>query len=314
MTGEPPITFGVQAGQLANGANWRELAIKAEDLGFEALYVADHVGVTASPFAALAAAASATTSIRLGTFVLNAGVRDPVAIASDIATLDVISDGRAILGLGAGHTPGEWTMLGRTYPPAAERVGRLSETVAAVSSLLEGKVVTQHGRFLQLHDASLRSPRPVQPHVPLLVGGYGRRVMRLAGATADIASLTGLGRTLADGHHHVPEWSGPTIDERVAIVREAAARRGDDGIVLNALVQHLQLTTSRDEAAEQFARTVPGLTLADVHAAPYALIGSPDQLIEDLVDYRTRWGFTSYVIRADVMDTAADLATRLRAK
>src|ERR1700730_1077832 len=102
------IRFGLQAGLAADPRALRELAKKAEDSGFDALYVADHLGATASPFAALAAAAEATSTLKLGTYVLNVGIRDPLTLASDAATVDVISNGRFILGLGAGHTPVEW--------------------------------------------------------------------------------------------------------------------------------------------------------------------------------------------------------------
>ena len=112
----PTIRFGLQAGVDRDPRAWLDLAKRAEDSGFDALYVGDHPGVTASPFAALAAAASVTTTLKVGTYVLNAGVRDPLAIASDAATVDVLSGGRFVLGLGAGHTPAEWTMTGRVFP------------------------------------------------------------------------------------------------------------------------------------------------------------------------------------------------------
>src|SRR5258708_37681291 len=101
------IRFGVQAGLGASAAEWLDLAVKVEDLGFDALYVADHVGVAASPFTALAAAAVVTTTLRLGTYVLNCGIADPCALANEVATLDHLSNGRVVLGLGAGHTPAE---------------------------------------------------------------------------------------------------------------------------------------------------------------------------------------------------------------
>ena len=109
------ITFALQAG-LRDAVTWATLARKAEKARFEAFLVADHPGVTASPFVALATAAAATSKITLGTYVVNAGVRDPLQIATDVATLDVVSGGRAQLGIGAGHTPAEWTMTGAPYP------------------------------------------------------------------------------------------------------------------------------------------------------------------------------------------------------
>jgi probable F420-dependent oxidoreductase len=281
---------------------WSELARKVEALGFDALYVADHPGATASPFAALAAAAAVTSTLKIGTYVCNTGVREPVALASDAATVDVLSNGRLILGLGAGRTPAEWTMNGHDFPSARARVGRLGEMVDVVTWLLGGEVVAFDGEYVHTDSAFLLAPRPVQSKIPLLVGGNGKQLLRIAVAHADIISLTGAGRTLEDGHHHAVDWSAASIDERVGIVRAGV---GDRDVVLDALVQHVQITDDRAGVAERVARTVPGLTPADVLAAPYALIGTVDEVIEELDRHRERWGFTSYVIRADALDIVA---------
>jgi hypothetical protein len=152
-------------------------------------------------------------------------------------------------------------------------------------------------------------PRPVQSKVPLLVGGNGKQLIRHSASHADIVSLTGLGRTLEDGHHHAAEWSPESIDERVELVRRAV---GDREVVLDALVQHVEITDDSAGAAERVARAVPGLTPADVLAAPYALVGTADQLIDELDRHRERWGFTSYVVRVDAIDVVAPLMELLR--
>jgi probable F420-dependent oxidoreductase len=306
------IRFSVQAGMMSSQNEWRDLAMKVEDLGFYALYVADHLGLTPSPFSALTAAADATSTLRLGTYVVNSAIRDPLSLASDAATLDVVSGGRLILGLGAGHTSAEWTMTGSPYPSPAQRVGRFAEMVHVVTSLLRGDVVTYHGRYLHLDDAFLLAPRPVQSKIPLLIGGNGTQLLRDAGRAADIVSLTGLGRTLEDGHRHTADWSPAAIDVRVGIVREVAPQ--PEHVVLDALVQHVEITDHRVEAAERHALTAPGLTTSDVLDAPYALIGTLDQIVEELTNHRERWGFTSYVVRADALDLAARLVERTRSQ
>ena len=302
MVREDPIRLAVQAVPAGDAAAWAALARKVEDLGFFALYVADHAGVTPDPFSALSAAAAVTSTLRLGTYVLNAGLRDPLSVASGAATVDALSNGRMILGIGAGHTPAEWTMLGRPYPSAPARVRHLVEVVDDVRALLRGEVVTSS----QMHDAMLLSPRPVQDEIPLLIGGNGTRVLQLAGSSADIVGMTGLGRTLADGHRHEAEWAPEAIDDRVAVVREAARRR-EHPPVFDALVQDFQLTDDRNRVAEALASRVTGLEPADVLAAPYALLGTVDQLVEELVAHRARWGFTSYTVRADAIDAAAQV-------
>ena len=300
----PAIRFGVQAGLVSDAWDWLELVRKVESFGFDALYVADHPGVTPSPFAALTSAASVTSTLKLGTYVCNAGVRDPVMLASDAATVDVLSNGRLVLGLGAGHTPVEWTMHGRDYPSPVARVGRLAEMVEIVTRLLAGEVVTYDGQYVRTDSAYLLAPRPVQPKIPVLVGGNGKQLLRLTASCADVISLTGLGRTLEDGHRHTAVWSPQSIDERVALLHEVVGVRD---VVFDALVQHVEVTDDRVAAAERVARAVPGLTPAHVLAAPYALIGTVEQLVEELARHRERWGFASYVVRADVIDAIAPL-------
>lgn len=310
----PPIRFSLQADLDSDPRAWRDLALKAEDSGFDALLIGDHPGITAAPFAALAAAAAATSSLKVGTYVLNAGVRDPFALASDAATLDVISGGRFILGLGAGHTPAEWRMTGLDYPSPAARAGRLVEMVEVVTRLLRGEVVTHHGRYLRLDDALLSAPRPVQPVIPLLIGGNGSAVLRLGGRHADVVSLSGAQRTLADGHHHEVDWTNAAISPRVALVRDASGDRAPDSQppVLDALVQHVGITDDRVAAAELVASRVSGATPADVLGSPFVLLGTLDELAEEVTRHHARWGFTSYVVRTGAIDAVAALIERLR--
>jgi len=271
------IRFSVQAQPVEGVRAWTELARKVEDLGFEALYVADHLGLTADPFVALGAAAAVTSTLRLGTYVLNTGVREPALVASGASTVDALSGGRMVLGVGAGHTPAEWAMVGKAYPSAGERVQRLVEFV---DELPDG--------------------------IPLLIGGNGTRVLQLAAREAQIVGMSGLGRTLEDGHRHEVRWSPSAIDDRVAIVRA-----GGRAPVLDALVQHFQITDERDGVAETLASGVQGLTPSDALAAPYALFGSVEQLADEVAGHRDRWGFTSYVVRADAIDAAARLLTHV---
>ena len=122
-------------------------------------------------------------------------------------------------------------------------------------------------------------------------------------------SLTGTGRTLADGHSHEVDWSDAAIDERVAIVHGESP---PDGPVLDALVQHLGITDHRDKAAERVAGHVAGATAADVIGAPYVLLGTLDELADEIGQHHERWGFTSYVVRDAVLDDAAALIDHLR--
>jgi probable F420-dependent oxidoreductase len=273
-----------------------------EGAGFEALYVADHPGVSASPFVALAAAAAVTERIRLGTCVANAGTWEPLALAAEIASLDLVSAGRAILGVGAGHTPAEWTMRGLPLPPAVERVGRMIEIIESVRPLLAGGSVSITGDHVTLTDAALTEPRPVQQPIPLMIGGNGPRLLRYAAREADIVGVSGLARTLADGHTHEVDWSPATLDRIFGLVTESA--RADRQPVIEALVQHVEITFDAEASAAVIADRIAGATPTDVLDAPFIWIGTTDEIAARIGRHRDRWGVTRYVVRQDAIEAA----------
>lgn len=250
-------------GRFVNQTQWVELAKATDHSGFDCLYVADHLGSSAAPFAALAAAAVVTDAVRLGTCVLNAGLREPLSLAAELATLDALSSGRTVFGVGAGHTPAEWTMLGLEYPRAGERVDRLIELVSAVRLPLTGEPVTTRGTHLQLDEATLSEPHQVQDSIPLLVGGNGRRVLAFAVACADIVGITGLGRTLSDGHTCEVEWSTPALDSTFGLIESDAQRLGRRPDI-EALVQHVEITDDPERVASGIAQIVPGTSTEDL--------------------------------------------------
>ena len=307
---DQPITLSVQAAPTRADA-WGAFAQRCERSGFASLTVADHPGTGPAPMVALAAAATATSAIRLGTYVVNAGVWGPLALASEIATLDVVSGGRAILGVGAGHTPAEWTMTGRDYPSAAFRVERMVELIEVTRRLLDGESVTFHGHHLRTEAARLAAPRSVQEPIPLLVGGNGGRVLHYAAQHADVVALSGLGRTLPDGHRHEVEWATDRIEERVALVHLAADAVGR-APQLEALVQRLEITDDAAGAAHDLAGQLDGVTGDDLLAAPYVLFGTVQEIVAELRSHQRRWGFDRFVVRAGAIDAAEAIVARLR--
>lgn len=303
------ISCSVQATP-TDAAGWVELARRTEGLGFTGLFVPDHPGSGPAPFVALAAAASVTERITLGTYVVNAGAWEPLALASQVATLDVVSAGRAILGIGAGHTPGEWTMRGVDYPSPGGRVDRMIELVAATRRLLAGEAVSVAGDHVTLVEARLDRPQPVQQPIPLLIGGGGRRVMRYAAEHADVVGLTGVGRTLEDGHQHEVRWADAQLDEMIGLVH-ADARAAGRTPALEALVQHVEVTDDPQVTAAAFADQVPGLSADDVLGAPFVWIGTVEQIADRLRGHRERWGITRYVVRPPAMETAHEVLAAL---
>lgn len=286
--------FGCQyVGQ--DGRGPIEVARRAEAAGFDVFCVSDHVGPGLSPMPVLAAVAQATTSIRLGTFVLNATMRNPVHLAWETSTLDRLSNGRVELGLGAGHTPHEYDATGIEQRPAAVRKRQLAEQVELLRRLLDGQTVDHDGEFHRLQRAAV--DRSVQDRLPILVGGNGRRLLAHAGGHADIVGLQGLGRTLDDGHRHAVNWTPEHLDRQVEQVRAGAGARFAD-LELNALVQVAGITDDPATATAEVVGRVEGLTEEMVEAVPYVLVGTVDDIVEKIERCRRRWGVSYFVVRA----------------
>jgi probable F420-dependent oxidoreductase len=306
-----PFRFSLQAAASPSRTAWVELARKAEDLGFSLLVTADHLDTLFSPLAPLLGAAAATTTLRVGVLVLNNDFRHPALLAREAATIDLLSDGRLELGLGAGHARPEYERIGLSFDPPAVRVGRLAESVQILRGLLDGKAVTFAGEYYRLAGEQCY-PRPAQAHVPLLVGGGGRRVLAIAARWADAVGFTGLGRTLADGNSHDPSGFGPAaVDEQVAWVRSQAGDRLG-GLEFQALVQAVVPTDDpRQAAADLIAKRIPSLTVDDVLRTPYLMVGTTAALIDRLIEQRERWGFSHYTVRPDALDAVAPIVARL---
>ncbi|MFC4021189.1 LLM class flavin-dependent oxidoreductase [Micromonospora sp. GCM10011542] len=302
------VTFSIQASP-TDAASWCELARRAESAGYDALLVGDHPGVVAAPFVALAAAATVTSTLGLGSYVSNAGVREPALLAADVATLDLLSAGRARLGIGAGHTPAEWRAVGRERPDVAARVRRCIAVTEAVRALLDGEEVTVDSPDLVVRGALLDRPRPVQPRIPLTVGTANTTLLRWAGAHADVVGLTGFGRTLPDGHAHEVRWRAADLEAQLTQVAAGAAGR-ETPPALEALVQQVVVTDDAEAAAAQTAGET-GLSVAEVLATPFVLIGTEDEIVAAVTEHRRRWGITRFVVRADALDPLAPLLPRL---
>lgn len=292
--------FALQA-QPTDAGSWLELARRAEAAGFDSLQAADHPGSCAAPYVALAAAAAVTSRIRLGAYVANAGVREPMLLATDVATLDVVSGGRAFLGLGAGHTPAEWLAVGRERPDVAGRVDRCLAVAEATRALLDGATVTVDTPQLRLSEARLEKPRPVQERVPLLMGTANTRLLRWAGTHADVVGLTGFGRTLADGHRHDARWRLDQIDAQVATVRS-----GSGTPELEALVQVMAITDDAEAVAAEHAADL-GMSVNDLLEVPFVLIGTVAEIRSAIERHEKRWGITRFAVRTPAFEAVESL-------
>ena len=288
-----PFRFGLQL-RAAPGDDVVAIAKQAEAAGFDTVLLADHVGPGGlAPMPTLAAIAGATTTIRLGTLVLNAEMRNPVQLAWEAVTIDRLSGGRFELGLGAGHTPGEFEGCGVQMLPAAERKLRLMAQVELIRALVDGE--TSSSAPLGVVGAS--TGRSVQQRLPILVGGNGAALLAHAGRHADIIGLQGLGRTLEDGHRHEVRWTTGHLDRQLEQIRAGAGTRFDE-LELNALVQVVEITDDPGATIAVLCEQIPMLDPSEVRDLPYVLVGTVDEIVDQLHDCRDRWGITYFAVRA----------------
>ena len=247
-----PFRFGVTVGKPRSRLEWAETARKIEGFGYHILNVPDHLTDIFAPIPALMSAAEATKHLRVGTYVLNNDFRHPVLVAREAATLDLLSDGRLQLGVGAGSIRSEYAEAGLDFHRGAIRVERLAEAVAVIKGLLQGEQLEVAGKYYQVSGHRI-GPLPVQkPHPPILIGGNGPQLLSLAAREADIVGLSGI--TFRDGGAAPPDLSGwrpSSVDERIRLIRQVAGDERFSRLEIDALVQRVVVTSDRRKAAEE---------------------------------------------------------------
>lgn len=305
------VAMSVQA-EPVDLTSWLALARWVEELGFDALLVADHPGSGPEPWQCLAAAATVTSTLRLGTYVVQGGVRQPHHVAAEALTLNLLAPGRIILGIGAGHTPAEWESVGLTRPSPARRVQRLVESVAVIKGLIAGETVDHDGEQLRLRGAYVDRPDGMTGEVTLLVGGGNRRLLQLAAEQADIVGLSGLGRTLPDGHKHQVLWRSDQVREQLDLVRHHAEQEGRSPEI-EVLVQRVVATSDRGRVLEGLAKDIGDLTVDDAATAPYLLAGTADEMVAQLKRQAYDQGITRCVVRQGDIEIIGPLLPELRA-
>jgi probable F420-dependent oxidoreductase len=248
-----------------------------------------------------------TTTLKLTGFLFDNDFRHPVVLAMSANSIDVLSEGRLELGIGAGWLKEEYEQSGIPFDPFNIRLARLEEAVQLLKQLLSGKPTHFAGEFYRVEGLYI-PPQPVQkPYPPLIIGGGSRRILSFAAREADIVSLTT--RALPDGTKDAADMTAAATDRKIAWIREAAAERFPQ-IELNAICTTVEVTDARRGAAERIAAEV-GLTVDEVLDAPLALIGSVDEIAEELIERRERFGLSYIVVMETVMDAFAPVVERL---
>jgi probable F420-dependent oxidoreductase len=274
--------FGV-TGRGNTLAEWRDFARKAEALGYSSLVLPDHFSRQFAPLLALTAAAQATSTLRLGTLVLDNDFRHPAVLAKEAATMDVLTDGRFELGIGTGSQPADNEHTGLPLDAPGVRVERFEETLHILRACFSAEeTVSFEGKHYQVKDLPA-FPKPVQKAgIPFLMGARGPRMLRLAAREADIIGI----------------MSGPdgSSADRLNVVRESAGERFDR-IEFNALYLRVQVEGQPEASG-------PLLNMPD-------LIGSREEIIQRLLAQREQHLVSYVVVVGTAIDAFAPIVARL---
>jgi probable F420-dependent oxidoreductase len=309
-----PFRFGVMCFSASSRAAWRDLARRAEALGYGCFIMADHYLNPFAPVPGLMAAADATTTIRIGCQVFDNDFRHPALLAKEAATLDVLTDGRFEFGIGAGWQKTEYDQVGISFDPPSVRVARMEEGLQVIKALWGDEPVTHAGDYYTI--AGLEgTPKPVQrPRPPVLIGGGGKRMLQFAAREADIVGLVPKARPGGG-----LDWTGSnaaTLETQVGWVRAAAGERFAQ-LELDIIGHAVAVTNDRRAGAEMvvqhhlYGEDAAGLTVDQVLASPDYLIGTIDEIVEQLETQRSRYGISRITVYQDDLETFAPVVARL---
>ncbi len=304
-----PFRFGLSLAGFDHGHDWAETARRIEDLGYSTMLVPDHLGDQLAPLPAVAAAAAVTTTLRVGTFVLDNDYRHPVLLAKETATVDLLSGGRFELGLGAGWRREEYDAAGIVFDAGKIRLARLEEAVAVLRGLWSGEPFSFDGDHYQVQNLEGR-PLPAQPGgPPLFLGGGGPRLLALAGANADIVGLAPRARPV--GTLDPADVSPEAVETKLDAVRAAAGARFAE-IELNVLTLVMEVDdhVDRERRVDELAGRW-GLEPAAVRDSPHVVLGPPEQVVEDLLARRERFGISYVTVPEPALADFAPVVARL---
>jgi probable F420-dependent oxidoreductase len=300
--------FGIQLSTAPSGDAWADLARKAEDLGYDTLFMPDHFGDQLAPVPALMAAADATAQLKVGALVFDNDYKHPVVLAKELATIDVLSGGRLIVGIGAGWMQSDYDQSGIPMDPPGVRVTRMEEGIAVLKGCFAEGPFSFEGEHYTIagYDGL---PTPAQAPPPFLIGGGAKRVLSIA---AREAQIVGINPSIHSGHVDAAAARNGAADEtdkKLGWVREAAGA-GYADLEINMLQFAGILTDDRKGTAEMMAPLF-GLEPGEIDTYPHVCIGTVDEIAESLEMRRERWDASFIVFQGDTMDAMAPLVAKL---
>jgi probable F420-dependent oxidoreductase len=309
MAHDRKFRFGVQVSQGTSLADWRDKARRIEDLGYSTLFMPDHFGDELAPLPAIAMAAAHTTTLRVGSLVFDNDYKHPAILAKEAATIDLLSDGRLELGIGAGWMKTDYDALGLPYDPPAVRVDRFEEAIRVIKGCFTGQKFDVAGEHYRVTDYA-SYPVPAQkPGPPILVGGGGKRVLSIAAREADIV---GINPNLRDGEINAAaarDSLKEQTDRKIQWVKEAAGARWDD-LEIQMRFFVCKITDDRMSLATAMAPMF-GVEPEEALESGAALVGSENEVIEQLLRRRVDWGCSYVVVGLENVDEFAPVVAKL---
>ena len=295
-----PFTFSAAVQGIYDGPTLADMARRAEATGFTSLVVPDHLIPQLGPVPAMTAIAAATTTLRVGTFVLNNDLRHPAVLAQDMASIDVLSGGRLDIAIGAGWRKVEYDAIGLSFDDGPVRVSRLEESIAVLKACFADEPASFQGSHYRLADFD-GQPKPVQrPHPPLLIGGGGKRILSIAGREAQVVGLAP--RQLAEQRVDPRSITWDATAEKIGWARAAAGDRADE-LVINVYPSAWPPTVTDDARSvarevidELRGRTGVELTEQEVLESPHLFIGSIGGLVDKFQALREGLGISSIMV------------------
>ncbi len=315
----PPFRFAVQATNAAGAREWRDTVRKVEDLGYSTLFLADHYlgpgpaqraartpRQDLAPIAAMAAAAAYSETLRIGCRVFCIDYHIPAVLAKEAATLDLLSDGRLELGIGAGWSEIEYTALGLDFDRPGRRIAKLAEVVSLIKAHWQGEELDCSGEFVRVRGYAGR-PRPVQrPHPPIMIGGGGPRVLSLAGREADIVSMSSVPFVARDADGLDPQ----AVAQRRAGYVQAAAGERYRHLDVESSPYFTEITDDPETVLAGVAAST-GISADLLRNHPNVLIGSPERVVEMLYSRRETFGVNYVTVQQCQIESFAPVVALL---